>query len=272
MPAMIPHDYHMHTEYSPDSKAPMDVMCRSAIAQGIPEIGFTEHYDLAPQEWPRDWFKPRPWFDELRRCRERFHGQLIIRAGVEIGEPHRFAEQARALADGHPFDYLLGSLHWVGPQNVFERSFFERPAAEAYGAFFVELERMTRAGGFDILSHFDVPARLGAVVYGGYDPRPFEALIRPVLANCIQHGIALDVNTAALRGRARVLTPGLDILRWYVQMGGQRVTLGSDSHHPDQVGSHLDEALAAVRAAGLSHLTFFEGRRARLVPLPAGTA
>ena len=266
---MIPQDYHMHTEYSPDSKTPMELMCLSAIEKGIPEIGFTEHYDLHPEEWPRDWFKPRPWFNELRRCRELFHGRLIIRAGVELGEPHLYAEEVRALTAGQPFDYLLGSLHWVGRRNIFDRAYFERSATEAYGEFFLELEEMTRAGGFDILSHFDVPTRLGAVVYGGYDPRPYEGLIRPVLRNCIQRGIALDVNTSAMRGRAKVLNPGLEILRWYVELGGRRVTLGSDAHHPDQVGSHLDEALAAIRAAGLTHLTFFENRQARLVPLPA---
>ncbi|MBP7694823.1 MAG: histidinol-phosphatase HisJ family protein [Anaerolineales bacterium] len=262
----------MHTEYSPDSRAPMELMCLSAIERRIPEIGFTEHYDLHPDEWPRDWFKPKPWFAELRRCQERYAGQLVIRAGVELGEPHLFAEEARALLAAYPFDYALGSLHRVGRLSIFDRAYFNRSAATAYGEYFLELEQMTRAGGFDILSHFDVPTRLGAVVYGGYDPRPYEGFIRPVLQNCIVQGIALDVNTAAMRGRAKVLNPGLEILRWYAEMGGRRVTLGSDAHHPEQLGGFLDDALAAIRAAGLTHLTFFEKRQARLVPLPNAAA
>lgn len=266
---MIPHDYHMHTEYSPDSRAPMELMCLSAIEKGIPEIGFTEHYDLHPDEWPRNWFKPRPWFNELRRCRELFNGQLTIRAGLEVGEPHLFPDETRAMAASLPFDYILGSLHWVGRLSVFDRAFFQRSAAEAYTEYFLELEHMTRAGGFDILSHLDVPTRLGAVVYGGYDPAPYEAAIRPVLRNCIEAGIALDINTSAMRGRAKVLNPGETILRWYVEMGGRHVTLGSDAHHPDQIGGYLYDALAAIRAAGLTHLTFFEKRQPRLVPLPA---
>ncbi len=93
---MIPHDYHMHTEYSPDSRAPMELMCLSAIEKGIPEIGFTEHYDLHPDEWPRNWFKPRPWFNELRRCRELFNGQLTIRAGLEVGARRTSSPTKRA--------------------------------------------------------------------------------------------------------------------------------------------------------------------------------
>ena len=61
----------------------------------------------------------------------------------------------------YPFDYALGSLHWVGDEVVFDPKYFERPADEAYGLFFEELERMTRVGGFDVLSHFDVVVRVG---------------------------------------------------------------------------------------------------------------
>lgn len=265
---MIPHDYHMHTEFSSDSKTPMEVMCLAAIDKGIAEIGFTEHYDLHPLAWPRDWYKPKPWWDELTRCRALFDSELVIRAGLEVGEPHMFQKEVQALLTVYPFDYLLGSLHWVGTLNVFDRAFFDRPMDEAYREYFVELEYMTSVGGFDILSHFDVPVRLGFHLFGNYFPRRYEDVIRPVLRNCIQHGIALDINTAAMRSRAKVLTPGLDILRWYVEMGGERVTLGSDAHNAEQVGSYLPDALDTIRAAGLTHLTTFERRQARQVALP----
>ncbi len=266
---MIPQDYHLHTHFSPDSKAPMEEMCLAAIEQGLPEIGFTEHYDLHPDEWARDWFKPDPWFAEVRRCREAFAGGLIIRAGIEIGEPHLFQMEAQAMLAAHPFDYALGSLHWVGRKNIFDQDYFARPADEAFREFFIELEHMTRFGGFDVLSHFDVPVRVGYEVYGAYDPHRYEDVIRPVLRNCIAHGIAIDINTACLRRKSKLLNPGVDILRWYVEMGGERVTLGSDAHNPHQLGLHLEAALAAARAAGLKYLTFYERRKPRLVPLPA---
>lgn len=266
---MIPQDYHLHSEFSPDCKTPLELMCLAARQRGLPEIGFTEHYDLHPLEEARDYFRPEPWWRELQRCREAFAGELTIRAGVEIGEPHLFQAEARALLAAYPFDYALGSLHRVGDELVFAPEFFDRPEDEAYRSYFLELEQMTRLGGFDILAHFDVPVRLGALLHGGYDPRRYEDVIRPVLRNCIERGLALDVNTAALRGKAQVLTPGRDILRWYAEMGGEHVTLGSDAHNPSQVGLHLDAALAAIRAAGLRCLTFFEQRQPRLVPLPA---
>ncbi len=242
-------------------------MCQGAIIQGIPEIGFTEHFDLHPQEPCRNWFRPEPWLAELEHCREKFAGQLVIRAGVEVGEPHLYREETAALLARYPFDYTLGSLHWMGRHSVFDINYFKsQPEEVAYSTFFVELEKMTRVGGFDVLSHFDVLTRTARAVYGLYDAHNYADLIRPILRNCIERGIALDLNTSALRKRANVLTPNADVLRWYVELGGERVTLGSDAHKPRDIGSHLDVAIAMAKAAGLTHLTYFEGREARLVP------
>ena len=267
---LIPHDYHMHSRFSCDCQASMARMCQAAVDHGIAEIGFTEHYDLHPGDANcRDWFQLEAWAAELAQVRAVFAGRLIIRAGVEIGEPHRFAAEARALLARYPFDYALGSLHWVGDISMFDRDYFQtHPADEAYPAYFTELERMTALGGFDVLSHFDVPVRTAYAVYGGYDPKRYADSIRPVLRNCVANGLALDLNTSMLRRRVGVLTPGLDILRWYVELGGERVTLGSDAHQPAQVGSHLLEAMDIARAAGLKYLTHFEQRQPRLIPLP----
>jgi histidinol-phosphatase (PHP family) len=263
---MIPQDYHMHSNFSPDCVATMASMCESAIELGIPEIGFTEHYDLHPDEPLRDRFRPIPWLAELNRCRAKYGERLTIRAGIELGEPHIFGEQTQAMLAAYPFDYALGSLHWVGNDSVFNPHFFRAyPEAEAYRRFFEELEHMTRIGGFDILSHFDVPVRVAHDVYGGnYDPHQHEEAIRAVLHNCIEQGIALDLNTAALRRKANVLTPAGAILGWYAEMGGERITLGSDAHRPPEIGKHLDTALRLAQQAGLRYLTHFEQRQARL--------
>ena len=264
---MFPQDYHLHSDFSADGRASMEEMCRHAVAAGVSEAGFAEHYDLHPEERPRDWLRLEPWLQELERCRARFAGRLVIRAGIEVGEPHLFqAEMAAMLARG-PFDYVIGSLHWVGPHTVFDPAYFQRPEEEAYRLYFEELERMTRAGGFDVLGHFDVPVRTGFEFYGPYEPGAHEELIRQVLRNCIELGIALDINTSAMRKPARVLMPGERILRWYVEMGGERATLGSDAHRPGEVACEFGIALAAARAAGLHSLTRFERRRPSLIPL-----
>ena len=267
---MLPHDYHTHTNFSCDCRAPMAAMCQSAVDKGLPELGVTEHYDLHPLESCHDWFRLDEWAAELERCRAQYKGQLTVRAGIELGEPHIFHKECQAILARYPFDYCLGSLHWVGDDSMFDDQYFQaRSPAEAFRPFFEELERMTRVGGFDILSHFDLPIRTAFPVYGRYDPREYEDSIRPVLKNCLEHGIALDLNTSMIRKRTNgFLTPGVEILRWYAETGGERVTLGSDSHQPENIAAHLDVALAAAKDAGLKYVTQFEKRQAKLLPLP----
>lgn len=263
---LIPQDYHLHTLFSGDNPLVMAEVCRQASAHGIPEIGFTEHYDQNPLDpWSKKLDLPA-WAAELERCRAEFAGQLIIRAGVEIGEPPFYPGTA-AFVQSYPFDYTLGSLHWVGARTVFDADYFARPAAEAYREYFVELERLTRRGGFDVLAHLNVVARVGHEIYQQYDPRPYADLIRAALKNCLDHGIVPEINTGGLRRSLGQAMPGLETLRWYVELGGEAVTLGSDAHRPAQVNAHLPEALELARAAGVKYLAFFEKRVARFEPL-----
>ncbi len=262
---MFPHDYHLHSNFSCDSKASIVEQCLGAIQRGLPEIGIADHFDLHPGDECRGFFRLNEWAAEIDRARRQFEGRLVVRAGIELGEPHLYQAECQALLQSYRFDYALGSLHWVGVELIFDRKYFRRTPDEAYGLFFEELERMTRVGGFDVLSHFDVVARVGAPFYGGYDPLRYEETIRAVLKNCIGRGIALDLNTQGLRNRCQLLTPGVEILRWYREMGGERVTLGSDAHKPEDIAANFDLAIKALQAAGLKYVTQFEQREARMV-------
>jgi histidinol-phosphatase (PHP family) len=267
MLSIIPFDYHMHSNFSSDSGASMRTMCESAIQKGIPEIGLTEHYDLHPKERPV-FYRPETWWEEIERIRKSLEGRLVLRAGVEIGEPHRFPGAVQTLLDRYPYDFVIGSLHYVGDDFMFDnRLLARRGADEILQSYFLELGEMTRTAQFDILGHMDVPVRNGKPIWGGYDPQRYEAPIRIVLQNCIDRGIALDVNSGGLRRPANNLMPDLLILRWYREMGGQRLTLGSDAHTPGDVGLDLDQALKFIRESGLKFVTRYERRQASLLPV-----
>jgi histidinol-phosphatase (PHP family) len=265
---MIPPDYHIHTTFSCDAKASMEKMCQAAVTLGFQEIGFTEHYDLNPVDECYDWFKAEAWYAEIEKCRSQFKGQLTIRAGVEFSEPHSYPQGVQSLLAHLPFDYIIGSLHYLGTELVFSQEYFHRRMADkAFQEFFTELERMTATGDFDILGHLDVLALTAKLFYGSYDPCRYEEAIRAVLRNCIQRDIVLEINSQGLRKPAQILVPGAEILRWYVGMGGENFCLGSDAHMASHLGMHFDAALQTARDSGLKNLTCFENRHKRLVPL-----
>ena len=129
-----------------------------------------------------------------------------------------------------------------------------------FGLFFEELERMTRVGGFDVLSHFDVVVRVGKPIYRDYDPRRYEEAIRAVLQNCIKRGIALDLNTQGLRNRCQLLTPGVEILTWYRDWAASASRSARMRITPDVIAANFDAAIEALQAAGLKYVTLFERR------------
>lgn len=259
----IPQDYHMHSDLSCDSDFTMAEMCQTALNRGILEIAFTEHYDLNPNDSCNTFYNPTRYFETLEAARREFGPQgLTIRAGVELGEFHCYRDTIQPVLETWPYDVVLGSLHWVGENLMFDPQYFRtHPAHEAVPAYFAELEMMVRGGGFDVLSHPDVIKRIAYEVYKGFDIAEWEDAVRPVWQACIESGIGIEINTAGLRLNVDETHPSLLALRWYRQMGGELLTIGSDSHRPQHVGFGLSRALDLARRAGFTRLCSYERRQ-----------
>lgn len=238
----------------------MQQMCQGALANGITLLGFTEHYDLLPADPCYDYLDLPAWWAELERCREEFAGELTILAGIELGEPHRFSELMRRILGEHPWDYALGSLHWVGDQLIFGADYFRQPADQAFNEYFAELRRMIEIAEFDILAHMDVVKRFGFDVYGNFQVERYEAEVRSVLHALAERGLSLEINTSQLRRPIRETSPARPVLEWFREEGGQQVTLGSDAHQPDHVGYALQFAASEAAAAGFPRASWYRQR------------
>ncbi len=242
-------------------------MCRQAIKLDIPEIGFSEHWDLGPYKKMPRFLQPEAYYAELERLRGLFTDQLIIRAGIEIAEPNLYPGETNEILIRIPIDYVLGSVHFVGKDSIFDENYFRTYSAyEVYNSYFAELDKMVRTANIDIVTHFDFPARTGKPILG-YDPFLYEDVIHAILRQVIERGLTLDINTIGLRKAARILMPDPLILNWHAEMGGQRITFGSDAHDSSHIGLHFDKALATVHDAGITHITQFELRQACLLRL-----
>jgi histidinol phosphatase-like PHP family hydrolase len=69
-----------------------------------------------------------------------------------------------------PFDYAIGSVHFVGKNFMFDEGYFQTHIAdEVYSAYFAEMDQMVHTAEIDIVAHFDIQARTGKPVFG-YEP------------------------------------------------------------------------------------------------------
>jgi histidinol-phosphatase (PHP family) len=259
-------DYHVHSNFSGDSDAQMMATCEVAISHGLSEIAFTDHADFGPDDAP-DSFHPVKYLAEIERCRAVYGDRLTIRAGVEIGEPHIFVQETAAVLDAGDFDFVLGSAHYAdGMQAAWHATFFEQSLRQAYEAYFRQVVGLAAAGDFDVLGHLDLvkrDARKFGKVYDG--PEPYADMIRAALCSIVERGKGIEINTSPLRKGQTEPCPALQILRWYRELGGEILTIGSDAHRPEDVASNFDVALEMAQAVGFKRLATFERRQVHWV-------
>ena len=260
---MIP-DSHVHTCFSFDSRALPEAVCQAAIDRGMPEIALTDHVDMNPLDSGYGHFRPQEQWEGLVNCRARMNGRVHVHIGLECGEPHLFREGLSAVLSAHPYDVVLGSIHWVGHRPVETAGFFDGlDFHEGIVLYLDELARLAEEADYDILAHPDIIRRAIFHRFGWteVDWTPYEAPMRRVLRAVAERGKALEVNTSYRRRGMGPPGPSVQVLRWFREEGGRFVTLGSDAHRPEDVGADFGEALAMVRAAGFEAITVFRQRR-----------
>jgi len=264
----IPCDYHLHTRFSPDSAASMAEMCEAAIQRGLHEICFTEHVDLSPWEETRDFFKPEAYVAEARRCQEVYGDRLTIHIGIEAGEPQLVRGELGALLSAWPFDFVLGSAHWIDRGGAyFSEVYRVHPADHVEREYFQRVLELVEGGDFDSLGHLDLVRRYRPEALGPFEPAGHEEVIREILRTIVRRGKAIEINTSPLRKGLGATCPDLTVLRWYRELGGKQVTVGSDSHGPDQVGTGFDVAQEMLRMAGFSRVARFRRRQLEWIDL-----
>lgn len=264
----LPADSHVHSEWSWDTAVgDMAGSCARAVELGLPAIAFTEHLDHTVWRIALDGpyvmdhltaiadpagiltppaFDATGYLEAIETCRERFPGLRIL-SGLEMGEPHRHAEQcAQVLAAGR-FDRVLGSLHTLPDQGTYAEPWGIYPHRDAYEVMREYLagvaDMMSTSGMFSVLAHIDYAVRFWpAERAGAFDPTVFEEEFRHALRATAQSGRALEINT-------RVPLHST-ILTWWHEEGGDAVTFGSDAHLPSFVAHGFAEAAHMAEAHG----------------------
>ena len=276
-----PPDNHTHSEWSWDAiNGSMERSCVRAVELGLPSIAFTEHIDLArwhvdPDHQPAmlrgefgpvaqrlaGWVGPdncyamppldiEGYLESIERCRARFPDLRIV-TGLELGEPHWFAERCVSLLQTGAFERVLGSLHSLEiGGTLYEVNAAYRVLAahnlvpaDVVRRYLADTLCMIESSDiFAVLAHIDYPVRRFPTDDAPFDPTPFEEEYLAVLRALARSDRALEVNTR--------IPVDARIVGWWHEVGGDAVSFGSDAHEPAAVGNGFAEAAAMVEAQG----------------------
>lgn len=255
-------DMHVHTSSSPDAEISAPRLCLLGAGAGVERIGFVAHLDLHPGDFCHGGFREEDYLTELDLA-EKAGGASVLR-GLEIGEPHRFMDGAVKMFSPDGYDFITGALHWLGDRMILEdKPFLCEKSLPLIEEYYRQTLSIVKGGGVDILAHMGIfrrgMARAGLPVDID-ETLLFPGLLSDILSTMIERGIALELNTSGLRRPERTTYPTLPVLKLYHELGGHRVTIGSDTHREEHVFFGLEKGRELLADCGFREYGYFRSR------------
>lgn len=262
----LPADYHMHTPLCRHASGEPEEYVQHALALGFKEIGFSDHAPM-PQDdfdnWRMNAGKLDEYVAKVRKVQQDFP-QMAIRLALEVDYLPGYEDWIRDLAARHPWDYFIGSVHYVSdswavddPQKLSEWK--HRDAGEVWTVYFERLTKAAETGFFEIIGHADLPKK-----FGHLPPHDCTPLYQTFLAAAKKYNCAIELNTAGLRKDCREIYPSREILQLAFRTGVP-ITFGSDAHAPGEVGMNFAEAIQLARSVGYKECRQFARRQKQAV-------
>ncbi len=267
-------DYHVHTEFSDDSTYPMEDVVKDAVRLGFDEICFTDHVDygvkvdwdskeevtyrdgepLANVDYPK-------YVEQVRNLQEAYQGKISLKLGMEFGVQMHTIPQFEALFSRYPFDFILLSVHQVEDKEFWTQDFQRGRTQIEYNERYYEemLNLVNHYHNYSVLGHLDLIVRYDEMgVYPFARVRPY---IEEILKKVIKEGKGIEVNTSSHRYGLADSTPSKEILCLYRELGGEVITIGSDSHKPEHLGTYLEEAKGLLKSLGFLKFCTYKNMR-----------
>jgi histidinol-phosphatase (PHP family) len=269
-------DYHLHLRPDDTGEANdyfsvqnVDRYLASAEEHDIDELGVSEHvyrFTQALEIWDHPYWESSA-LDDLDAYVE-FVRSTPLRLGIECDFVPGAEDRIANLLE-RDFDYVVGSIHFLGEQGAVDDRRYDVWEAigdpdELWSTYFRWQAELARSGLFDVVSHPDL-----VKIWGDDRPQPKRDLrfhYEPLVEAVAETGIAVEVSTAGLRKPVGELYPA-PALGEMLAEAGAAFALSSDAHAPDQVGFGYDRALDLLSDLGVEAISVFEHRERRLEPL-----
>ena len=274
-------DYHIHLEYGSYDEAYAEGFFRAAAARGVYEIGFSEHSHTFPEfeqlyyddlilddsfvgAFQRKWLKTNKFkytLDEYFFFLEKLQKKHKVLAGIEVCN-FRDQEAVAKILRAYPFDYVIGSVHflrgWAYDTGAIKAEWENHPLTDIYEWYTEEVERLARAGLYDVLGH---PFNIRLYRYfPTFDVTPYLERVARAMKNV---DMIVDLNTGtSYRYPVEEFSPYPDFMRVAKAYDLPLITT-SDAHKPEDCARCNEEAVRYARSFGYREQIRFTGGRAR---------
>jgi histidinol-phosphatase (PHP family) len=260
-------DYHLHTLFCNHAVGGMERYIQSAIDLGLREICFLDHLtiqktdpglSMTPEEVPY-------YFHAVQVLKQKYRKEISIKAGLEVDFNPVVTDFFQDIIETFAFDVIAASLHFPdGLDIVSHRSAWrhgEKDVDDVYELYFDHLKKMLDYRYFDMICHIDLIKKFGRKPSRSFD-KEFDAILSIIK----DKNVTVEVNTSGYDHPVGDTYPSLDILKKCHEQG-IRITLGSDAHHPANVGKHYERVVPTLLSIGYRQVTTFTKRKCGEIPI-----
>ena len=248
------YDYHAHTNYS--DGAFLRWMVGAAADAGLDGIGFADHCTVSPEPNARRHrrafgFNLDLTYERRRRAIDAVREDVDIDVfdAVEMDYDPDHESPIGEFLDDAGFDYAVGSVHDLDGANVHTRSHFaDKPEAERrelVGRYFEKLVALVESELFAIAAHPDLIERNPHL--RGFATEDHYAAVADAFRDS---RTVPEINAGRLLDDYGQFHPAPAFLDRLVDAGVE-VTVGTDSHEPDEIAPRADEIEAELDRRGL---------------------
>ncbi len=268
MPMFI--DYHTHHARCGHAIGELEEYVKKGIEIGLAQIGLSDHMPLLhvdPASYYPEMAMPMEeiprYVEECLALKEKYKGQIDVRVGLEGDYIEGCEEQIEAIVKAYPWDYVIGSVHFLGEWDITDfrqtHGWEGRDRMAVYEQYYDAIGKAAATGFYDYIGHIDVIKRFGFQPDG--DVKHLE---NAALEAVKRHGLAIELNASGLRTPAAEMFPSRRMLE-YAHKLGIPLTIGSDAHQPERLGQYLDQARAVLKEVGYTQLATFNCRKLLLI-------
>ena len=255
-------DYHVHSNNSFDGKNSIEEMCKKAIEINLSEICFTEHFSVDPRDISYHVLNYEKYFSEIEKAKEKFSDKIKIKCGLEIGEPHlkQYKKDLEKEMKRMNLDFRIGSIHNI--DGVKLRLYMQnKNKYDIYYNYFNEIYEMVKNSDIDIVGHMDLMKRYAYEIYGNYNFNDYKEVIEKILKEVISREIGIEINGSGFFNKVGESYPSKEILVLYKNLGGEIITVGSDSHFCESLAEYNAKMIELLKEIGFKYIFTYERRK-----------
>lgn len=258
------YDFHVHSDFSIDSKETMDKVIMSAINKGVKTICFTDHVDLEGTIDKMDlMFRPLDYFRSVNKVKYKYRNNIEVLTGVEVGMQPHLVQRYDDFINSFSFDFVIMSIHAINGRDIFYDYSNELNNQEDILTTYYNdmLSCVNNYNNYDVLGHIDYIDRYIPKLNENLNYNKHISLIESILKAVISNGKGIEINTSGLRYNLGYSHPKNYILQMYKELGGEIITFGSDAHISPHVAYEYKHFEKTLKRFGFKYVFLYRDRK-----------